>query len=64
IKHFLSNKKADNYKKIVAEMISAIIKKHFEGKGIRHIFGEYCWSTVRDTKPESYKRQIKRPRFL
>ncbi|KYN18083.1 hypothetical protein ALC57_09591 [Trachymyrmex cornetzi] len=79
----------DNYKKIVAEMISAfhamkvnmslkihflhnhlnffppnlmmnaftktiaIIEKRFKGKDIRHMLGEYCWSIVHDTKPES-----------
>ncbi|KYN30841.1 hypothetical protein ALC56_14652, partial [Trachymyrmex septentrionalis] len=37
----------------------AIIEKRFKGKDIRDMPGEYCWSIVRDTKPESYKRQIK-----
>ncbi|KYN21114.1 hypothetical protein ALC57_06506 [Trachymyrmex cornetzi] len=35
------------------------VEKRFKGKDIRHMLDEYCWSIVRDTKPELYKRQIK-----
>ncbi|KYQ56489.1 hypothetical protein ALC60_04566, partial [Trachymyrmex zeteki] len=36
-----------------------ITEKRFKEKDVRHMLGEYCWSIVRDTKSESYKRQIK-----